>query len=375
MENSFADRRRQTRSSVYHCLYEAEGFCTRQTLAQSLGLSLPTIYQNLTELVDSGLVRYAGEAQSTGGRRALGVEIVPDARFAVGVSVTGHRLRFSAADLRLNEIAYRSRNFEAHGADMESLSGFLSRELESFIDEEKLDRSRLLGVCVALPGILTPDRSAIMFAPKLQLRDSDLSKLYRSIPYPSYVENDATSSGHAEWFSRGARGNMAYVSLESGIGGSVLIGGSPYHGTNQRRCEFGHMCVVPGGLPCSCGKHGCLEAYCSSDRVSKGLGVSLTDFFDALEHNDPEYSLIWSDLLQHLAVGVSNIRMAFDCDIVLGGLLSQYLPPYLSLLRRLVASSDPFSDNADYVSLSVLGGHSVPLGAALHFISGFLEDV
>ena len=46
MENSFADRRRQTRSSVYHCLYEAEGFCTRQTLAQSLGLSLPTIYQN-----------------------------------------------------------------------------------------------------------------------------------------------------------------------------------------------------------------------------------------------------------------------------------------------------------------------------------------
>ena len=90
---------------------------------------------------------------------------------------------------------------------------------------------------------------------------------------------------------------MAYVSLESGIGGSVLIGGSPYHGTNQRSCEFGHMCVVPGGLPCSCGKHGCLEAYCSSDRVSKGLGVSLTDFFDALEHNDPEYSLIWSDLL------------------------------------------------------------------------------
>ena len=155
----------------------------------------------------------------------------------------------------------------------------------------------------------------------------------------------------------------------------MLIGGSPYHGTNQRSCEFGHMCVVPGGLPCSCGKHGCLEAYCSSDRVSKGLGVSLTDFFDALEHNDPEYSLIWSDLLQHLAVGVSNIRMAFDCDIVLGGLLSQYLPPYLSLLRRLVASSDPFSDNADYVSLSVLGGHSVPLGAALHFISGFLEDV
>ena len=375
MENAFADRRRQTRSSVYHCLYEAESFCTRQTLAQSLGLSLPTIYQNLSDLVDSGLVRYSGEAQSTGGRRAAGVEIIPDARIAVGVSVTGHRLRFSAADLRLNEIAYRSRNFEAYGSDMASLSEFLSRDLESFIDEERLDRSRLLGVCVALPGILTPDRSEIMFAPKLKLRDSDLITLYQSIPYPSYVENDATSSGHAEWFARGARGNMAYLSLESGIGGSVLIGGSPYHGSNQRSCEFGHMCVVPGGLPCSCGKHGCLEAYCSSDRVSKNIGMSLTDFFDALEHNDSEYSLLWSDLLHHLAVGVANIRMAFDCDIVLGGILSQYLPRYLPLLRQLVAANDPFGTGADFLTLSVLGGHSVPLGAALHFLSGFLDDV
>ena len=60
MESSYNDRRRQTRSSVYHCLYETEGFCTRQMLAQNLGLSLPTIYQNLTELVDSGFVRPPG---------------------------------------------------------------------------------------------------------------------------------------------------------------------------------------------------------------------------------------------------------------------------------------------------------------------------
>ena len=87
MESSYNDRRRQTRSSVYHCLYETEGFCTRQMLAQNLGLSLPTIYQNLTELVDSGFVRYSGEAHSTGGRRAAGLEIIPDARIAVGAVV------------------------------------------------------------------------------------------------------------------------------------------------------------------------------------------------------------------------------------------------------------------------------------------------
>ena len=375
MESSYNDRRRQTRSSVYHCLYETEGFCTRQMLAQNLGLSLPTIYQNLTELVDSGFVRYSGEAHSTGGRRAAGLEIIPDARIAVGVSVAADRLRFSAADLRLSELASRSVDFTTRGRTIAELSRVISEELERFLDEARLDRSRLLGVCVALPGLLTPQRDRLLFAPTLRLRDSELRPIYESLRYPSYVENDATSSGHAEWFTRGAVGNMAYVSLECGVGGSVLIGGSPYHGSNQRSCEFGHMCIVPGGLKCSCGKHGCLEAYCSPDRVSKDLGISLTAFFDELERHNPEFTMLWSDVLQHLPVGIANIRMCFDCDVVLGGLLTQHMPAYLGLLRQYVAANDPFSDNALYVSLSVLGGRSVPLGAALHFISEFLDNM
>ena len=109
--------------------------------------------------------------------------------------------------------------------------------------------------------------------------------------------------------------------------------------------------------------------------MSKDLGVSLGEFFEELGRHNPEYGLLWTDVMQHLAVGVSNIRMAFDCDVVLGGEMSQYMPDYLPLLRKYVSANDPFSDNADYVSLSVLGGHSVPLGAALHFISAFLDEV
>ena len=105
------------------------------------------------------------------------------------------------------------------------------------------------------------------------------------------------------------------------------------------------------------------------------MGVSLDEFFEELPKHNLEYSLAWSDVLQHLAIGVSNIRMMFDCDVVLGGSLSQYMPTYLPLLKRYVSANDPFSDNADYVSLSVLGGHAVPLGAALHFISAFLDEV
>ena len=80
-------------------------------------------------------------------------------------------------------------------------------------------------------------------------------------------------------------------------------------------------------------------------------------------------------MLRHLGVAVSSIRMTLDCDIVLGGFLSEYLAPYLPVLRRYVSAGDPFVDSADYVQFSKLRRHITPLGAALHFIREFVENI
>ena len=102
-----ADAALPVRSRIYRTLYESSGFCSRQTLAQACAVSMPTIYQSLNELMDEGLVRFSGEGRSTGGRKARGLDIVPDARIAVGMAVTEDQLRLVAVDLRLQELAYR----------------------------------------------------------------------------------------------------------------------------------------------------------------------------------------------------------------------------------------------------------------------------
>ncbi len=374
MDVSTTERRRQTRSSVYHYLYENQNFCTRQNLAQALGLSLPTISQNLTELMDAGLVRFTGQSQSTGGRKAAGLAIVPDARIAVGVSITETRLRFSAADLRLNEVAYHRITYGSL-FEMEDLGLLVQRELEHFLDGFHIDRSRLLGVGITLPGVISAAGDRILLAPTLRMKDIRLEGLTKRIPYPTFVENDATSSGYAEWFARGDRSNMAYLSLENGVGGAVIINGAVYGGDNRRSGEFGHMCVEPGGLPCACGKWGCLEAYCSARRVSDNLGITLKEFFRRVEEGEQFYALLWKDYLLHLAVGASNIRMALDCQVVLGGFMSQYLTPYLPVLRDYAAANNPYEKGAEYLELSKLRSHAVPLGAALHFIRQFLDGI
>lgn len=376
-DTGITDRRRQTRSNIYRYIYDAQGFCSRQSLARDLNLSLPTVYQNLSELMAAGLVRDSGQQKTTGGRKASGLSIVPDARVAVGISVTESRLRLVAADLLLHELAYQEAAIEPI-VRFSDVGEQLSRVLERFLDDFQLDRKRLLGVGVALPAVMSPDSRRITAAPTLRLKDTSLEGLTHSIPYPTYVENDATSGGAAECFVRRSNQNMAYLSLENGVGGAILFGGAPYLGDHRRSGEFGHMCVEPGGIRCTCGRLGCLEAYCSPRRIRNAFGVTLNEFFVQLERSGPEseeYKALWDNMLRHLAIGVYNIRMALDCDVVLGGFLSEFLSPYLPRLKEYVTGINPFEEETEYLHLSTLRKHTIPLGAALHFVVDFLEEI
>jgi len=374
LEATITERRRQTRGSIYRYIYDETGFCTKQSVATALKLSLPTVYQNLNELVDAGLAEYSGEQRSTGGRKAMGLRIVPGARFAVGVSITDDRLKLTAADLRLKETAYR-RVSHPPVKEMENFGAFMAGELEKFLDDYALDRRKLLGVGIALPATFSRDTGLITLAPSLDLRESAMRQLVGDLPYPTYLENDATSAGYAEWFSGAKQRDMAYLLLETGIGGAVLVNGGEHHGDNHRSGEFGHMCVEPGGLTCRCGRRGCLEAYCSAGRIYRELGMSAEEFFSGVEKGSDECCALWDNMLRRLAVGVNNIRMALDCDVVLGGFLAQFMEPYMPRLKGYAAELNPFESDAEYLRLGTLREHTVPLGVALHFIREFVENV
>ena len=362
------------RSRIYRILSDTEGTFSKKDLAEMCGISMPTLHQNLKELIDEGLISYTDEWQHTGGRRARGLDIVPDARFAVGIFLNRTACRIVAADLRLNEMAYENVPFDFEGC-IAGTAPKVSELLEHFLSGASLDRSRLLGVCVAIPGIISKDELTIEFAPTFGVRNQPVSALLGDIPYPVHVVNDATASGRAEYFTRKKTGNMAYLSLENGVGGTVFIAGSPYDGDHSRSGEFGHICVEPGGLPCSCGKLGCLEPYISPQRIKTSLGVTIEEFFQGVENHDPVYISLFFDMLRHLAVGINSIRMTLDCDVVLGGFLSEYLEPYLLILRSYVLAGNPFEENADFVEFSILRRHITALGAALYFIRRFVENV
>ena len=362
------------RARIYHSLYQSDKLLTRQMLAEECEISMPTLYQNLTDLMALGLVRYSGEDLPTGGRRAQGLEIVPDARIALGISVTEQHLRMIAVDLRLQELAYRALPIDPVARLKAGLT--LAEIVESFLTDYRIDRSRLLGAGITIPGMLTRDGRRIFMAPTMGLRDVPISPLIRDFPCPVHVENDGSASGNAEYFVQNERRSMAYFSLENGVGGTVILSpGRPYAGTNSRSGEFGHICVEPGGRLCSCGKRGCLEAYCSPRRIREELGLSLPAFFRGVEEHDPEYETLLYDILRHLAIAINSVRMALDCDVVLGGYLSEFLSPYMPILSRYVLAGNPFDRDTDFVRLSRLRRHIAPVGGALYFVQKFISGI
>lgn len=369
------ERRRLTRNSIYNFIYESPTSPSKHEIARKLGLSLPTVHQNITELLNAGLIRVGQVQKSTGGRRPVGYSIVSDIKFAVGISITADKIHFFASDLKQKELAYKK--IEMGSLKSDEIGGQVAKELEAFLDENRLDRSRMLGVGITLPAVLDEEKDEVKLSPTLRMRNISLSTIREPIPYTTYIENDGTSGGFAEWFeSRNTTSsNIAYLYLENGVGGAVLINGAQYYGKNKRSGEFGHMCVEPDGLPCNCGKKGCLEAYCSALRISTKIGISVEQFFEGLGQGNQDYQILWKDLLEHLAIGINNIHMALDCDVVLGGFLSQYLEPYMPELKRMVAEKDTFEEDAEYIKLGRYPRRANMMGVALYYIKKYIESV
>lgn len=369
---STIELRKQNRNRVYRQLVTS-GPTTKQELAQKLNMSLPTLTQNLKELSAMGLVDDSETTDSTGGRRPRLITVVPDAKFALGAELSRGHIRLVALDLQQNQLAFQIinkpfQNTEIYGQELAAV-------LETFLDENALDRTRLLGVGLTLPGIFSADQRTIECAPTMGVRDKMPCRILGSIPYPTRLDNDATCGGFAEWWSRTDNASTAYLSISRGIGGAILIDGNIYAGTHHRSAEFGHMCIHPEGRECSCGHKGCLEAYCSAARISDDLDISLEDFFTSLEEGNSSYQAIWKEYLDDLAIALNNIHIMLDCDVIVGGSVTQFLPVYQEELQDRLRQMNPFVKEGNYVHFCRYHGRSICIGAAMRFTTKYILEI
>ncbi|MQA09414.1 MAG: ROK family protein [Pseudonocardiaceae bacterium] len=126
-------------------------------------------------------------------------------------------------------------------------------------------------VGLAVAGFVHTDRRSVMFAPHLAWRSAPVAdRIASRLGLPVVLEHDANAATLAEHRFGAARGAgvVVLIAIGTGIGAGLLLDGEIYRGAFGVAPELGHLRVVPGGRPCSCGKKGCWERYCSGTALS-----------------------------------------------------------------------------------------------------------
>jgi hypothetical protein len=156
-----------------------------------------TVTESLEDLVNEGLVTAAPEENT--------YELNAQALYAVGVSIEQGKVYIAALDMRLQELV--SRELTVPFSHTDAYYRRLVQEMESLLNGSGLDRNRMLGVGIAVPGIIDRGRDKLVMAPTLNIWDVPLEEIYREFSrYPVYVENDANASGYLEhWLDGGQR--------------------------------------------------------------------------------------------------------------------------------------------------------------------------
>ena len=188
---------------------------------------------------------------------------------------------------------------------------------------------------------------------------------------PVAVENDVNAAALGESRFGAAKGfdNFLCVTYGTGIGGAIVLGGQLYAGKNGSAGELGHMITHAGGKPCTCGGHGCYEAYASTGALSRRAEEILggewngRSLFGALRSGNDRARGVVDDWCGEVAVGLASLVHTFEPEaIVLGGGIMRE-PYVLQTLQERVPQLVMASFRGVQLRNAALGNHAGLFGA------------
>lgn len=362
------------------------GAASRARLTKETGLNRSTIAALVAELVQLGLVRESAPNQTNQvGRPSL--VIVPTDK-AVAVTVHPDLDGVTICLVGLGGHIIRRENYQTVGLP-------LVREVVQIAAaaivgmHEELENRVVVGIGLAVPGLVRASDGVVTLAPHLEWRDQPIGDLLREATgYPVFAANDASLGAIAESVRGAGLGvdDLIYMNGgASGIGGGVIAGGVLLGGVSGYAGEIGHTLVNSAGIACHCGSMGCLETEVSRSTLLDALGLATTEA-DLLEDTllarlaetgaDPELAAFVDGQLRYLARALANTVNIFNPTLILlGGFLGSLhasAPEHLHTLVRSMALVGP--REVVHIRRATLGPAIIELGAAEIVFRSLIAD-
>jgi predicted NBD/HSP70 family sugar kinase len=396
-----ADIRRNNLEVVLRHLW-AVGPDSRAAIAARAGLTRATVSRLVAELIDLGLVTETGPpAGRRPGRPGTQLALSGRHMLAIGAEINVDYIAVLAVDLANREIYQRRRAFDAQhagpAASLRALAAMCEQCLATVaVPADGQPQPAVAGLGVAIPGLVDEAARVVSCAPNLSWDDVPvlpaLGEPLAGRLGVVTVGNDANRAAVAEYRVGRHAGtpNLVYVTGEVGIGGGMIVHGTPLLGSRGYGGEVGHMTLDPAGPACGCGRRGCWEAYVGLNALLASLGVTpagpspkgdapedkIAAIVARARDGDRRTLAALAGLGRYLGIGAANIAKILNPEvIILGGYFAALgewiLPPATESFRGGLLAPDA---TACELATSTLGFMAAARGAAINILDTVLSN-
>ena len=223
--------------------------------------------------------------------------------------------------------------------------------------------SDIKAIGIGCPGTIDSEKGIVVYSNNIKMEHVDMVGEFRKhVDAPVHIENDANAAAYGEYVVNGNNvSSYVFMTLGTGVGGGIIIGGKIYRGFNCAGAEIGHSSIIIDGKQCTCGKKGCLEAYASvsalieqtankmascpdslmNEWVKKEGAISGRTAFECAKAGDKSAIEVKEQYIRYVAEGVSNIINIFQPDMfVIGGGISKEGDELLIPIKEFVNLND-----------------------------------
>lgn len=251
-----------------------------------------------------------------------------------------------------------------------------------------LNWDEIVAVGIGTPGAVDSQNGIVLFANNMNFHNLPLGEmLEKEISKKVYCENDANAAAYGEYLVTGKnRGDtLVAITIGTGIGGGVIIDGKLYSGNKYSGGELGHMVINFDGIPCSCGRKGCYEAYASAtaliaqtkEAMRENLDSKMWQIcggaidnvtgktaFDGIRAGDKTAKEVVEQYADYVSIGLVDIINTFGpATICISGGISKEEDYLLEPIRRHIEQNKPINCQTT-VCVAKLNNDAGIIGAA-----------
>jgi|SRR5690625_2467211 len=375
--------RRRNQSLVLKMVLE-HGPISRAEIAKKTMMSPTSASRIVTSLLKEGLIREKKISTSQVGRKAI--YFVPNEDYFISFGVEIDVNRISIGMINFVGEWLEAKSFYCDTASSESVINVISDTIHDMLKRQKFSESKIIRICVGLPGIIDIESGVVQASAQLNWRDIPLKKLLEArLPYEVQIENELNLKALAEYEAfQSTYGTVAIIGFGKGVGSSVIVNGDIFRGAHNYSGEIGHTTVDPYGVYCPCGNFGCLQTYIAEQflisEASKTRTInSVNEIIRYYERDEKWAQNIIDKALIYMGVAINNVVCTYNPEVVVlsGSLIENY-----STIRDLILETykeniwKPLLDSFE-LKITNTRNKGVVMGAALnlqqHFIDNFDE--